>query len=289
MRAVGMFFKPRPAISVAVILAAFSLVRAQGLVATLEQQLESQYTLTTPTADSTDIVTMGSVLILQKSGFSAGSVSNKVPAQNTYKDGQIKAGATGVIQKGCGFYRFPGCDQVQNALGPSRDFVRGEKLYVTRITADRNKDTVVFYLISDAYEGAGRFKGSLTFRFPRGSVASADLAQVQPIIAEVFRIGPTEDSSGSVPQGGQPGQQTANVPNTPPVTQTQPDAPLPPILPPPPEPPAPASLAVGQTRDEVVAILGQPDKILKGAGTKEIYQYKNIKVTFVNGRMTDAQ
>ena len=40
--------------------------------ATLEQQLEGEYMLTTPTADNTYIVTMGSVLVLQKKGFSAG-------------------------------------------------------------------------------------------------------------------------------------------------------------------------------------------------------------------------
>ena len=43
-----------------------------------------------------------------------------------------------------------------------------------------------------------------------------------------------------------------------------------------------------QLKDQVVAIMGKPDKIIK-AGTKEIYQYKDIKVTFVNGKMTDAQ
>jgi hypothetical protein len=291
MRITRTFFKLPTAISLAVILPAFSLARAQGHAATLEQQLESQYILTTPTADETDIVTTGSVLILQKRGFSAGSVSSKVPAQNTYKDGQIKAPATGVIQKGCRFYHFPGCDQVQNAVGPSRDFVRGETLYVTRIAADRNKDTIVFYLISDAYENAGRYKGSLTFQFPRGYVAFADLARVLPTIAEVFAIAPTEDASGSV-QREEQGQQTANIPTTPPVMQPQPDAPLAPIPPPPPaapDPPATVSIEVGRPRDEVVAILGQPDKILKGAGTKETYLYKNIKVTFVNGKMTDAQ
>ena len=52
---------------------------------TLEQQLESEYAITTPTADNTDLVTTGSVLILQKKGLSAGSVSSKVATQNTYK------------------------------------------------------------------------------------------------------------------------------------------------------------------------------------------------------------
>ena len=66
--------------------AAFSLAQAQAQKGTLEQQLESEYKITTPTADNTDLVTTGSVLILQKKGFSAGTVSSKVVTQNTYKD-----------------------------------------------------------------------------------------------------------------------------------------------------------------------------------------------------------
>jgi hypothetical protein len=76
---------------VAVLTATISLAQAQGPKATLEQQLEPEYKLTTPTADNTDIVTTGSVLILQKKGFSTGAVSNKIPTLNTYKDGQIKS------------------------------------------------------------------------------------------------------------------------------------------------------------------------------------------------------
>lgn len=70
------------------------------------------------------------------------------------------------------------------------------------------------------------------------------------------------------------------------------EAALAPIPPPPPPAPDPVvetkSLEAGQTKDQVVAILGKPEKTFK-IGTKEIYQYKDIKVTFVNGKMTDAQ
>jgi len=80
-------------------------LEAQAPKATLESQLEGEYKLTTPTADNTDIVTMGSVLILQKKGFSAGSVSSKVTTQNTYKDGQIKSGAATAVRR---FGALPG-------------------------------------------------------------------------------------------------------------------------------------------------------------------------------------
>ena len=53
-----------------------------------------------------------------------------------------------------------------------------------------------------------------------------------------------------------------------------------------PEPVAPAAapaaknpLTVGQTPDEVIAILGQPVNIVD-MGTKKIYVFKDLKVTF---------
>ena len=61
--------------------------------------------------------------------------------------------------------------------------------------------------------------------------------------------------------------------------------------PPPPPPPPPAEapvVSLGQTPDEVVAALGQPVKKAK-IGTKEIYFYKDLKVTFVNNKVKDIQ
>jgi hypothetical protein len=49
-----------------------------------------------------------------------------------------------------------------------------------------------------------------------------------------------------------------------------------------------ATIAVGQTPAQVVAILGNPLQIVK-LGNKEIYRYKDIKVTFVAGQVTDVQ
>jgi hypothetical protein len=45
---------------------------------------------------------------------------------------------------------------------------------------------------------------------------------------------------------------------------------------------------VGQTIDEVKALLGQPDKT-EGANGKVIYVYTGLRVTFVNGKVTVVQ
>lgn len=53
-------------------------------------------------------------------------------------------------------------------------------------------------------------------------------------------------------------------------------------------PPEPAQIEKGQTPDQVKAALGQPDKIVN-LGAKVIYVYKDIKVTFINGKVSDVQ
>jgi hypothetical protein len=282
----------------AALTATYSLAWAQTPNgANLEQQLESEYAITTPTADNTDLVTTGAVLILQKKGLSAGSVSSKVSTQNTYKDGQIKGGAATAVRR---FGALPGISSVPGvggvagtaagAAGGSRDFVNGEKVYVTKITVDRAKDVIVFDLISDAYGDAGRYKALLRFEFAKKSLVSADFAKIQPTIAEVFKVAPPADPNASAAQGG---QQAAPVgPSAPLAPVAAPPAPpepaLAPIAPPPPPPAEPKSIENGMTKEQVVAIMGEPISKVK-AGAKDIYSYKDLKVTFINGKMTDAQ
>ena len=51
---------------------------------------------------------------------------------------------------------------------------------------------------------------------------------------------------------------------------------------------APQTVELGQTTDQVIAALGAPERIIK-AGVKQIYQYKDLKVTFTDGKVTDIQ
>jgi hypothetical protein len=71
-----------------------------------------------------------------------------------------------------------------------------------------------------------------------------------------------------------------------------PPAPLPDIAPPPPPsdvpPPAPPTVALGQTMDQVTTGFGQPLRVAK-LGTKTIFYYKDMKVTFTNGKVTDVE
>ena len=56
----------------------------------------------------------------------------------------------------------------------------------------------------------------------------------------------------------------------------------------PPAAPTTVSLSLGQSPDQVKAILGEPQNIVD-LGSKKIFVYKNLKVTFNDGKVTDVQ
>ncbi len=51
---------------------------------------------------------------------------------------------------------------------------------------------------------------------------------------------------------------------------------------------SPESISLGQTPEEVTAVMGPPEKVID-LGAKQIYLYKNLKVTFKNGTVNDIQ
>ncbi len=263
---------------------------AQDTPASIQQKLEAEYPLTKPTADKTDIVTAGAVLVLEKDNLLMFTVTTQVPPQNTYKNGRISHGVFDAAKK-CKFCPYvPGVSTVTSQVPnvDQRTFVAGEKFWVTKI--DVESDGVVFSLFSDPYSDV-RYYANLKFPFVKGSIPPAD--QVLSTVAEVVKVQPSDDSaaSGGDPKPkGAPPSQTAQAPSQQ-VSQGEAQT-MAPIAPPPPPadapPPAPKTIAVGQTKDQVVAIFGQPTKVVQ-LKAKEIDVYPDMKVTFVNGKVTDVQ
>jgi hypothetical protein len=267
----------------------------------VEKKLIAQYTLTQPTADNTDIVIAGSVLVLQTSNLMMAPVTSTNFYQNTYKDGKITQNAAGKMTNALGrFSRLPGASAP--AAPATRTYVRGEKMWVTKIEV--KDDGVTFDLFTDAVADV-RYKAALKFPWTKGIALTSD--QVEKLVAEVFKVQPAEETKDNAPP--QQEQQAAPAaapapgrkrpaPAAAPAAAPPPEAPPPPAaeaapppIPPPPPPvdeAPPKTVKVGETKDNVVADFGQPDKIAK-VGTKEIYFYKDFKVTFVGGKVTDIQ
>jgi hypothetical protein len=254
----------------------WSTAGAQG---SLQSQLEAKYKITKPTDDKSDIVTAGAVLVLEKDKLLMYPTSTQIPPQNTYSAGRLSEGAYGVHQKMQSFGSMIGHPPPQTVQG--RQFVTGEKFWVTRI--DTQADGVVFTLFSDPYQDV-RYYSLLKFVYPKGSTPTTD--QVLATVAEVLKVDADDsaksDDSGNQQQaaGGDANQQPAAAADAP-AADAPAAAPAAPAAP-------PATVEIGQTPDQVTGILGQPDKIIN-LGTKQIYVYKNLKVTFMKGKVTDAQ
>jgi hypothetical protein len=251
-------------------------------LAAVRKALESKYAVTVITADKTDIVTAGSVLVLKKSNLAMAATTGSNLYQNKYQNGRIDQNALG--KSALWMKKFPG-----STVGASdRVFVTGEKIWVTGIEV---KDKgVVFTLFTDAINDV-RYGATLTFLFPKGSTPSVNDATA--MVGEVFDIQQSDDAKGQQQQQpAAPAQQTASAtqkqppPAAPQSTSTE--AAPPPIAPPPPPPADPKTISLGQTPDQVIANFGQPEKIIK-LGAKQIFAYKDMKVTFVNGKVTDVQ
>jgi hypothetical protein len=272
--------------------------------AALQKKLVGEFALTQPTADNTDIVTAGAILVLQKSDLVLGPTAGSAFYTNVYKDGKIQANSLAQTKKALGkigrFGSFiPGVGGAAAATAsnadaqsgtPPRTYVKGEKMWVTKIdikTEDK-QPVVIFELFTDAVNDV-RYKGSLKFPYAKG--ASDD--QVDKLVAEVFAVQPQESQDKQAAPAGQPaGQQAAAPAPAAAAPAPAPAAALPDIAPPPPpvdEPAAPpTTISIGQTPEQVIAALGQPQKIVKLA-KKETYYYKDLKVIFTAGKVSDVQ
>lgn len=240
-------------------------------LAAIQKALANKYALTTTTADRTDIVTPGCVLVLKKSNLLTTEVSKTIVFPNTYKNGRITQ------SKLLAMGRMPGTGMIDG----TRTFVSGEKVWVTGIEVKEKE--VVFEIYTDAISDV-RYRAKLNFPFEKDATPTVNGAVAT--IGEVFDIQQSDSASG----GGQQQQQTQAIPPARPGAGAAPavDAPPPPIAPPPPPPADPKEIKLGQTPDQVTANIGQPDKVIK-LGPKQIYVYKDMKVIFVGGKVSDVQ
>src|SRR5260370_9730640 len=160
----------------------------------------------------------------------------------------------------------------------------GEKVYPSRVAVNLPKDQVMIGIIACAscnnVSPTTFYKADVVFQFGKGSLASANPSQVEDIIAGLLAI----DDSGGDQGGGQQGgndqggnNQGSNQGGGGGGQQAQQGP-----------PPEPQQIEKGQTPDQVKAAIGVPDKIVN-LGPKQIYVYKDIKVTFLNGRVSDVQ
>lgn len=224
----------------------------------IQKQIASLYPTAKATADGTDLVSAGAVLILQKDNLVMCKVEQPIPTANFYKNGAINQGGIGGFFKAMNTLSHFG-NQAGAPPSDTREFVSGEKFFVTRIATA--PDGVILTLMSDPIKDQ-RYKSTLKVLFPKGTVPSPDDAAA--LVAEVVKIDAPADAPAQSASGAGAGAAPAPVP-----AQTK-------------------TISIGQSRDEVIALFGVPSKVVH-LGTKEIDFFADMKVTFVQNKVTDVQ
>jgi hypothetical protein len=122
----------------------------------------------------------------------------------------------------------------------------------------------------------GKFPAGFPFH---GRLTDHDLRDLQGRGAETLILEPGYTAGALKEARSECKKMTDKTPN-----QTPSELALAPIEP----PTAPKTISVGQTKDEVLAIFGQPQKVVKLA-TKEMLYYPDMKVTLVEAKVADVQ
>jgi hypothetical protein len=143
--------------------------------------------------------------------------------------------------------------------GATRDLVQFE----SKKMAPRTYEIVLSNL------GAGEY-GLLP---PAGNDSTSSSGRIGKIYS--FRL--ISEGSGAAPPATVPAPPAGQQP-APPMQSAEPAAPA----------PEPVTIKIGDLPAQVVASMGQPDRIAKIAN-KDIYFYKDMKVTFVDGKVSDIQ
>ena len=235
----------------------------------IDQQLRKQYAAAR--VGSNGVVTQpGSVLVIQEDGIKAVPASYQGYFANSVKKGaRIKPNIIQHIGGG-------GTGLHAAYLEEARLLQVGEKAYVTKVEIDKDTEIIFSLQSCGSCDPAAvdsnnpPFRASLAFQFAKGYLAAADWKDVQETIGQVFAIADAASSQSSAPAATSQPSQAASVPAAPP------------------EPAEPPAIALGQTTDQVVTSMGQPERKAK-VGTKEIYFYKDMKITFVDGKVSDVE
>jgi hypothetical protein len=247
--------------------------------AQIVEKIDSQIKLTKITADRSGIVTAGTILVLHKDGLVMFSSSTYSPPMNIYKDGRIQHNeAKNRLSLFGGRFKTGNRDTADLSSVPHRTFVADEKFWVTNVEAQQ--DGLVLTVYSDPYNDV-RYYGQIKFPYPKNAPPPAD--DLVRTVEEVITVAPSDEKNDKADS-----DRVANKDSGKRQNALAPAAAIAPIAPPPPAADTaaatPKTISVGQTKEAVVAMWGQPSKIVK-LSTKEIYYYPDMKITFVAGKV----
>ncbi len=272
----------RQRIEMAVLVVALVVVGiTPGMVAaqvSLEDQLKAQYTLVKMGADSSGaaVVEAGTILVVKKGGILGVPYSDQSIFSTKYENGAVHS-PNPVGQKVFGHFM----SKIGQQAPTTQFFQKDTKVYPSKLAVTLEKDQVVIGIVAcDSCNNTSPttfYKADVVFQFAKGTLANTSPSQVEDTIAGLLAIDDSGGDQGGGQQGGNGNDQQGGNQQNGGGGQAQ-QAP----------PPEPQQIEKGQTPDQVKAALGAPDKIVN-LGAKQIYVYKDLKVTFLNGKVSDVQ
>jgi hypothetical protein len=284
-----MWQKFEKTIPVVAILGVMALVQtqaaAQSGAPTLQEQLAAQYKLVKMGSDTSgySVVEEGTLLALQKGGVMGVPYSDKTSLTNRYENGTVhgpNAAMTEAKKHLLGHF-----SQTQSEGQTTHLLKKGDKVYPTKIDVKLDKDLVVMGIVAcDTCNNTDPpiwAKANVEFQFPKGSLAKASAGDVEDTIGQLLSINDDSqqqaqggDRQGGQQEGGQQQQDQQQGGGQQGGQQQQAEE--------------PQTIQMGMTADQVVTAMGKPTKMVN-LGPKQIYLYKDLKVTFLNGKVVDVQ
>jgi len=259
---------------------------ASAQAPTLQEQLAAQYKVVKMGSDTGgySVIEKGTLLAIQKGGILGVPYSDQSILSTKFESGQVHPPNT-MLSKGIGFgMKKFGKEQTTHL------FAVGDKVYPTKIDVNVAKDTVTLGIVAcdtcNKTDPPTYNKANVVFQFPKGSLAAASAGSVEDTIGMLLSISSDDAQGGNQgDQGGQGGDQGGQQQGgqdqgqaqgqQQPAAQEQQAA-------------EPASIEKGMTTDQVEAAIGKPEKKVT-LGTKVIYYYKDMKVIFLSGKVSDVQ
>ncbi|NYF78413.1 hypothetical protein [Granulicella arctica] len=225
----------------------------------------------------------GTVLTIEADGINAEPYPTMITFENPVVDGQVKQRS-----KGLGLLKSNNLQILQP----------GQKVYITKINDDTQgkEDALkVTILTSDAvlatfsrgtyggtYQAAKRYSTTLDFKEPKGTLAQMSVDDASKMIEAILSVNPADQvrarATGVVARSCEPHCAVSTTTGTTVggaiVSQadTQPATP---------------TVALGQSTAQVTSILGPPKQIID-LGSKQIYKYPDMKVVFIDGKVSDV-
>jgi hypothetical protein len=227
--------------------------------------VERKYVVTEMSADHDQVTKDGTTMSLKCAGIYSLPTTGIIttPPDNTVLDGRIKS--PNVMVK-----------YTLESLG-AHVLQTGDKVYITRIEdrSDTKGDVLKFSILTtDNLDVKGqdtqkKYSATVSFHFKKHYFDDAPPGDVEHVIEEVMAPAAVRRAP------------PASSPRPRAVAAATPAAPAAPAGPPP-------TISIGETSSQVLQAMGMPQQMID-LGSKKTYIYKNMKVVFVDDKVSDVQ